>query len=220
MERLEFDCDYDISNEIKSIIENTANENYLISIYGRYDVIKTILESLITDGLTIANEIKLEDYDISHYDKEFVLYVFNDEVNVEKAYHNGSYLYGSGDISFVHEDCSSTLLKYIDSDKVYEFGYIDNEDLENCKDMVPKGEYTVNGEKVDKETFDAYVSKFVPDKVGKEEDKFDSDGCSISVKYNFDTDEVFEIIKDMERCMNHMNDIFREMNCFRRLFNW
>lgn len=219
MERLEFDYDYDLADEIESLLEN-EEDNYLISVYGKYDIIKNILEDLITDGFSIANGIKLEDYDISHYDKEFVLYVFDSGVNVEKAYRNDRYLYGGGDISFVYEDCYSTLLKYIDSDKVYEFGYVDEEDSDDEEDAEQEHEYTVNGEKVDKKTFDEYVSKFAPDLVGKEEDKFDSDGYSISVKCNLDAYEASEIIKDLEHRMLHMNDMFHEMDCFRRLFNW
>ncbi len=41
------------------------------------------------------------------------------------------------------------------------FGYEDNSDEED---------YTVNGQKVDKETFDEYVSKFAPDKVKESTD--------------------------------------------------
>lgn len=220
MERLEFDCDYDISDEIESIIENTKDKNYLISVYGKYDVIKTILENLIIDDFSISNEIELEDYDISHYDKEFVLYVSEYGINVEKVYRNDSYLYGSGDISFVHEDCSSTLLKYIDSDRVYEFGYINEEDSDEKENSELVHEYIVNGKSVDKETFDDYVSKFATDLADKDNDTSNNNDYSICVKRNLNAYKASKIIKDMEYRMMHMNDMLREMDCFRRLFNW
>lgn len=218
MERLEFNYCDDLTEKIEVLLDDSNDENYLISVYGKYDIIKVLLENLITNGFNIANEIELEDYDISHYDKEFVLYIAEDGINVEKTYRNEGYLYGSGDISFVHEDCSSTLLKYIDSDMIYEFGYVDEDDCD--KDTDSKHKYIVNGKNVDKETFDNYISKFAPDKADKKDNISDSNGYSISVKCDLDTDEALAIFKDMENRMVHMNDMFREMDRFRRLFNW
>lgn len=53
-------------------------------------------------------------------------------------------------------------------------------------------------------------------------DKDTSSYCdySISVKCGIDADEALEFITDIERRMSHINDMFREMNNFRRLFNW
>lgn len=48
----------------------------------------------------------------------------------------------------------------------------------------------------------------------------DDDGYSITVRCNLDAEEAMEIIKDMENRMERMNDMFREMDNFRRLFNW
>lgn len=223
MERLEFDYDYDLVDKIETLLTDIEGDCPLISVYGKYDVIKTILEDLITDSFSIANEIELEDYDVSYYDKEFVLYVTEDGVNVEKIYYDDKYLYCGGNISFVHEDCSSALLKYLESDKIYEFGYDDeNEDEDDSEDKYSDccHDYTVNGQKVDKKTFDNYVSKFAPDKVIEPDAKSGNGDYSISVKYNLDANEALEIIDDMERRMAHINDMFHEMDNFRRLFNW
>ncbi|MCM1124178.1 MAG: hypothetical protein NC416_16475 [Eubacterium sp.] len=56
--------------------------------------------------------------------------------------------------------------------------------------------------------------------VDKKENTSDRDGYSVSVKCNLDADDALKIIKDMENRMTHMNDMFREMDCFRRLFHW
>lgn len=47
----------------------------------------------------------------------------------------------------------------------------------------------------------------------------DDEGYSISIKCNLDADETLGIIKDMERRIMHMNDMFRKMDSFRRLPN-
>ena len=73
---------------------------------------------------------------------------------------------------------------------------------------------------MDKKTFNEYVSQFAPDLADDEDNKSENGDYTISVKCNLDADEAFEIIADMERRMTRMNDMFREMDCFRRLFNW
>lgn len=203
MERLEFDCNYDLVDKIGAILEEIDNDYPVVSVYGKYDVIKTLLEDLIVEGFSISSEIQLEDYEISHYDKEFVLYVKPSEVSVEKVFAGDTYYYGSGNVSFVHEDCSSTLLKYIESDKVYEFGYSENcaNDNESCDD-----EFCCDCCKSNQNTEYSV--------------KTDDNGYTISVKYNLDASEAEKIIQDMERRMEHMNNMFKDMDNFRRMFRW
>ncbi len=203
LDRLEFYCSFDLVEEIETIFAKIDDDYPLISVYGKYDVIKTLLENLISDGFSIANEIQLEDYETSNYDKEFVLYVNEDGINVEKTFMDDKYYYGGGNISFVHEDCSSALLKYIESDKVYEFGYSENyaNDNESCDD-----EFCCDCCKSNQNT-ECSV-------------KTDDNGYTISVKFNLNASEAEKIIQDMERRMEHMNDMFKEMDNFRRMFRW
>ena len=166
MNRLDFDCPFDLADTITALLGDIDDDYPVISVYGKYDVIKDILEDLIASGVSIANEIELQDYDVAHYDKEFVLYLTKNGVNVEKTWNDGSYYYGSADISFIHEDCNSKLIKYVDSKTIYEFGY-DEEDgcdceCEGCCDDCEEG-FTVNGKPVSKEEFDDYVSQFKHD---------------------------------------------------------
>ena len=46
------------------------------------------------------------------------------------------------------------------------------------------------------------------------------DGYSITVRCNLDADEAMKVIKDMENRMERMNDMFREMDYFRKLLNF
>ena len=169
MNRLDFDCPFDLADTIAALLGDIDDDYPVISVYGKYDVIKDILEDLIASGVSIANEIELQDYDVAHYDKEFVLYLTTNGVNVEKTYdvESDAYLSGSADISFIHEDCSSKLIKYVDSKTIYEFGYDDEDDECSCDecdecDGCEEG-FTVNGKPATKEEFDAYVSQFKHD---------------------------------------------------------
>ena len=164
MNRLDFDCPFDLADTITALLGDIDDDYPVISVYGKYDVIKDILEDLIASGVYIANEIELQDYDVAHYDKEFVLYLTKNGVNVEKTWNNDTYYYGSADISFIHEDCNSKLIKYVDSKTIYEFGYNEDDECscDDCEDSEDDG-YTVNGRPVSKEEFDMYVSQFKHD---------------------------------------------------------
>ena len=48
----------------------------------------------------------------------------------------------------------------------------------------------------------------------------DDDRYSIKIKCDLDADEAMEMIKDMENRMERMNDMFREMDYFRRLLKF
>ena len=162
MNRLDFDCPFDLADTITALLGDIDDDYPVISVYGKYDVIKDILEDLIMSGVSIANEIELQDYDVSHYDKEFVLYLTVNGINVEKTWNDGTYYYGSADISFIHEDCNSKLIKYVDSKTIYEFGYDEDDDECDCNDCDDSEEdgYTVNGNPATKEELDNYVSQF------------------------------------------------------------
>ena len=166
MNRLDFDYPFDLVDTITALLGDMNDDYPVISVYGKYDVIKDILEDLIASGVSIANEIELQDYDVAHYDKEFVLYLTTDGVNVEKTYdvESDTYFSGGADISFVHEDCSSKLIKYVDSKTIYEFGYDEDDECscDDCEDSEDDG-YSVNGKPATKEEFDKYVSQFKHD---------------------------------------------------------
>ena len=135
MNRLDFDCPFDLADTITALLGDIDDVYPVISVYGKYDVIKELLEDLIASGVSIANEIELQDYDVAHYDKEFVLYLTTNGVNVGKTYNvdSDAYLCGSTYIAFIQEDCSDKLSRYVDSKTIYEFGY-DEDDECGCDD--------------------------------------------------------------------------------------
>ena len=172
MNRLDFDYPFDLADTITALLGDIDDDYPVISVYGKYDVIKDVLEDLIASGVSIANEIELQDYDVAHYDKEFVLYLTVNGINVEKTWCDDTYYYGSADISFIHEGCNSKLIKYVDSKTIYEFGYDEDDECgcDECecackKDEKPtttssKSVYKVNGKECSKEEFDKKYEEF------------------------------------------------------------
>ena len=159
MERIEFEDIYDLAEIMDSYVTSNVSEHEypIISAYVDYKLAKSLVEILISMGNSIGAILELEDYEMSHYDKEYCIYLTEDGITCEKTFNDGSYYNGGGDISYVHEDCNSKLLSHIDSKAIYEFG-IDEDDECECDDC--EEEFTVNGRPVSKEEFDDYVSQF------------------------------------------------------------
>ena len=165
MERIEFKDIYDLAEIMDSyVMSNTSEHEYpIISAYVDYKLAKSLVEILISMGNSIGAILELEDYEMSHYDKEYCIYLTEDGITCEKTFNDGSYYNGGGDISYVYEDCNSKLLSHIDSKTVYEFGYdeCDCDECDECDDC--EEGFTVNGKPVTKEEFDKYVSQFKHD---------------------------------------------------------
>lgn len=106
------------------------DEYPIITAYGKYDVIKELLEGFLADGFEISGDICLETPDSTGYEKEFALYLTEDGVSVCKIFEDGRYFNEYPDVAFVHEDCNSKMLKNIESKLVYEFAFNDDEECD------------------------------------------------------------------------------------------
>ena len=173
MKRVEFDCICELANVMDDyILDNAPTGEYpIVSAYANYEVAKALVETLIMLNNPIGAILELEDYEMSHYDREYVVYLSEDGVTCEKTYHKDGYYNGGGDISFVHEDCNSKLLSHIDSQTICEFG-IRSDDCEECncdeccgckeETNLPSAvsKYFENGKEITKEEFDKKYAEF------------------------------------------------------------
>ena len=139
MKRLEFNT-MSVSELLEVMVDtfdifdsyDDENDDYpVISAYGKYDVIKELLEEFLADGFEIGGDICLETSDSTGYDKEFILYLTEDGVSVCKAFEYGKYLNDYPDVAFVHEDCNSKMLKNIESRMIFEFAINDDCDFDD-----------------------------------------------------------------------------------------
>lgn len=134
MKRVEFDCICELANVMDDyILDNAPTDEYpIVSAYANYEIAKELVKALIMLDNPIGAILELEDYEMSYYDREYVVYLSEDGVTCEKTYHKDGYYNGGGDISFIHEDCNSKLLSHIDSQTICEFG-IRSDDDEECE---------------------------------------------------------------------------------------
>ena len=204
MKRIEFGCICELAEIMDDYIwDNSFEDEYpVVSAYVKCEEAKLLVERLIEFGNPIGAILELEDYEMSHYDREYVVYLSEDGVTCEKTYHKDDYYNGGGDISFVHEDCSSKLLNHIDSKVIYEFAV---GECDECYDEDYEDYDCDCDEEICNENIDV---------------KSDDSGYSVTVKCNIDADEAMEIIEDMENRMERMNDMFREMDSFRKLLRF
>ena len=140
MNRTEFCCVYQLADAMAQYVEENLTEyNYpVVAVYANYEVAKELVETLIMSGNGIGGILELESYEMSNYDKPFVIYLTEDGVTCEKIYRDGVYYRGESDVAFVHEDCNSAILDYIYADVALEFGFtgeceMDEEELEELE---------------------------------------------------------------------------------------
>jgi hypothetical protein len=119
MERIGCKDYNDLAIRMMNILETAVNNYPTIYVYGHYNIVKFLLEVLISKGVPIDRHICLEEYDVNFYDKEFALCLTKDGVYVEKIWHDDSkwhkagYLTSMCNVAFVHEDCNSSLLNIL-----------------------------------------------------------------------------------------------------------
>lgn len=212
MERLEFENYEEFACEIVDTFDLLEDEFGEVSIIAKYKEAKEIIRELLCTGYNVAS-IDIHNELWENYYDEYIISLNFDGVWCEKFKRDTSYLTDESNVFYIMDNCSSNVIPYCKSKKLYEVCIDESDNFEN-EESKTEHTYTVNGESVDKETFDAYVSKFDPDLASSKKEKIDDDNYSISVKCNLDADEALVIIKDMEQRITHMSDMFREMRCF------
>ncbi len=164
----------DATEEIVNIfLEHAAGTDDNVGLIANKELIEYAMQEALFQDWINARKVDLE----LGNDIEYMIFIGKDGNLVvqpvteysDKYFLSMEYVYISmdGDIGQI------TIDNCINRDvNVVLFGYEDNSDEED---------YTVNGQKVDKETFDSYVSKFVTDKVKKNDNK----SVSTTSKENF-----------------------------------
>lgn len=204
----DFACD--VADKYESIRDEEYND---VAVIAKYEEAKQVIKELLCIGYDL-HSIEMHDEEWDGYDSEYIVSLYDNEIWCEPMKRKNGYVTDDSPVIYILDNCSSKVIPYCEGKNVYEVSISDNCDEEH--------DYTVNGEKVDKETFDEYVSKFAPNKVKKSKDNDDNDSStySITIKGNLDMGDVEKIIEDMERRMAHMQEIIGDINPFRRLFMW
>lgn len=132
MNRLEYKCVCELAEHVLETYGDIKDDYPLLGVYGHFNVIKELLEYLVREGYSLERA-DIENPDLYDYKKEYALYLSPDGIAVEKCwyeaneYHEAGYCWTGANVVLVHEDCNCKLLSRIESDEIYEFGYVEEE---------------------------------------------------------------------------------------------
>lgn len=175
MERLEFN-DYEefaceVADTFDSIRQNDDFDD--IAIIAHYDEAKQIIREILCLGYDI-NSIELKDPELGYDDVPYVISVCGIDSEHEvwcepMVRDNGKYIDDESAIIYVLDNCSSEVLKHLDSECIFEVG-IGEECGCACKKYekptatttsnTTKSTYKINNKEVSKEEFDKKYEEF------------------------------------------------------------
>lgn len=175
MERLEFN-DYEefaceVADTFDSIRQNDDFDD--IAIIAHYDNAKHIIREILCLGYDI-NSIELKNPELGYDDVPYVISVCGIDSEHEvwcepMVRDNEKYINDDSSVIYVLDNCSSEVLKHLDSDCIFEVGIGEGcgRDEYECtcnKDEKPttasKESYFINGKSVDKSEFDKKYEEF------------------------------------------------------------
>ena len=177
MERLEFNDYEEFACEVADTFDDIRkNDDFNdIAIIAHYDEAKQIIREILCLGYDI-NSIELKDPELGYDDIPYVISVCGIDSDYEvwcepMIRDNGEYIDDESSIIYVLDNCSSEVLKHLDSECIFEVGI--GEDACSCgececackKDEKPattsttSATYRVNGKEVDKDTYEKALNE-------------------------------------------------------------
>lgn len=204
---------YDIGDTFESM-----NHNYKdVSIIAKYNDAKEIIKELIyLEYNVVSVDLNIEE----EYCDEYIITLNLDGIWCEKFKRDTGYTINGSDVTYIMNDCNSSVIKHCVGDIVYEVSVeFDDDDDDNYEDTDydeydeddyteddyeddENDSYTINGHVVDKETFLRYISRFAPDLAKELMENSTSEEYSSDDLYDLLFDMMFDIINKSNQFMN------------------
>ena len=198
MEIVSFDDIEDVYGTIGIELMHLEDEEDYIAVYGKIDLIKELFTTMISDGY----EFGYADFDTLDKMRKDMIYMMlirgNCVISVEPAYSNNGVVIG-------HD--AKVALFYMDDCKQDVIDYCVKRDMKVTLFDFDEDEYEYEREYENKCSHEC-------------DDTEDKNVYTVTVKCDLDTDEAEKIIAEMEKRVEHMHDMFVEMDAFRRIFRW
>lgn len=196
MEIVSFDDIEDVYDTIGIELMQLEDKEDYIAVYGKVDLIKELFTIMISDGY----EFGYADFDtLDEMRKDMIYMMFirgNCVISVEPAYNNNGVVIGHDAkvALFYMNDCKQDVIDYcVKRDMEVTLFDFDDCDCDcECENKCSHGC----------------------------DDTEDKNAYTVTVKCDLDTDEAEKIITEMEKRVEHMHDMFVEMDAFRRIFRW
>lgn len=195
MKQIHFDNYKDLASDISDKYDSLKSDDEYkdVAVIAKYEESRHIVKELLCIGYDI-HSILMHDVEYDGYDNEYIISLFDNEIFVEPMLRDNGYISDDSPFMYILDNCSSKVIPFCNGEVVYEVS-VGECDCDECCECAcnDNTECTVRS---------------------------DDDEYTITVRCNLDADETMKMIKDMENRMEHMNDMFVEMNKFRRMFGW
>ena len=179
MERLEFNDYEEFAREVVDTFDDISQNDDFddIAIIAHYDEAKHIIREILCLGYDL-NSIELKDPELGYDDVPYIISVCGIDSEHEvwcepMVRDNGKYIDDESSIIYVLDNCSSEVLKHLDSECIFEVGIGDECDCDECECTCKKDEkptttsttsksaiYKINNKEVSKEEFDKKYEEF------------------------------------------------------------
>ena len=176
MERLEFNDYEEFACEVADTFDDICKNDDFddIAIIAHYDEAKQIIREILCLGYDL-NSIELKDPELGYDDVPYVISVCGIDSEYEvwcepMVRDNGEYIDDESSIIYVLDNCSSEVLKHLDSECIFEVGIEDECSCDECECACKKDEktaatsskstYKINNKEVSKEEFDKKYEEF------------------------------------------------------------
>ena len=178
MERLEFNDYEEFACEVADTFDDICKEDDFddVSIIAHYDDAKHIIREILCLGYDL-NSIELKNPELGYDDVPYIISVCGidseHEVWCEPMIRdNGKYIDDESSIIYVLDNCSSEVLKHLNSECIFEVGIGNECSCDECECTCKKDEklttaastakstYKINNKEVSKEEFDKKYEEF------------------------------------------------------------
>ena len=141
MKNLYFDDFEDLACSVADTYDSLKCEDYEdVAIIAKYEETRKIIKELLCIGYDI-HSINIIDEEYGEYDAEYIISIYDDEVWCEPMVRdNGKYIDDESSIIYVLDNCSSEVLKYLDSECIFEVGIGDECSCDECECACKKDE--------------------------------------------------------------------------------
>lgn len=119
----------------RMIDESHKDDGLIVSAICFYEYGTALISELLKRDIAVEN-IEITEQCMDGYDKEYLICIYDDILNVEPLYRKdceNGYVYCGGNITYIHQDCNSRILKFVSSDDIIEFKIEEiDDDNEGC----------------------------------------------------------------------------------------
>ena len=126
-----------IEDLAQRIVDESRKDNKpVVSVICFYEYGAALISEILKTDIAVEN-IEIAEQCMDGYDKEYLICVYDELLNVKPLYkenYESGYAYHGGDITYIHQDCNSRILKFVTSDDIIEFKIkeIDDDNEECC----------------------------------------------------------------------------------------